>query len=353
MHHGTVCFNNNSAEKKINYLFLILLSLLLVLAGCDNSTSSAPQARNQQTEAAPSDAAQHSLSGARILVFSKTSGFRHESIAAGIAALQKLAGQQQFTLVTTEDAAQFSDANLRQFNAVIFLNTTGDILDDVQQLAMERFIQAGGGFVGIHSATDTEWEGDWFWYRNLVGAVFKNHPNQPSNVQAATVTITDKNHPATKELPESFSLADEWYNYRDMYEFIHVLAKVDESTYEGGEHNHDHPISWYHEYDGGRAFYTGLGHTDETFSNPQFLQHLLGGITYVAGLNHRPGFQPRLDYSNVRPEDNRFIKKTLVEKLDEPVKLAFFPNGDALIALRPGRLQRVDYKTGQLSDAGT
>lgn len=353
MHPGTAYFNNNVDGKKINYLFLLLLSLLLVLAGCDNSTPNTSQTRNQQKEATPSDAAQHSLSGARILVFSKTSGFRHESIAAGIAALQKLAGQKQFTLITTEDAAQFSDANLRQFNAVIFLNTTGDILDDVQQLAMERFIQAGGGFVGIHSATDTEWEGDWFWYRNLVGAVFKNHPNQPSNVQTATVTITDKNHPSTKELPESFSLADEWYNYRDIYEFIHVLAKVDESTYQGGEHNHDHPISWYHEYDGGRAFYTGLGHTDETFSNPQFLQHLLGGITYVVGLNHRPGFQPRLDYSNVRPEDNRFIKKTLVEKLDEPVKLAFFPNGDALIALRPGRLQRVDYKTGQLSDAGT
>ncbi|WP_052417377.1 ThuA domain-containing protein [Cellvibrio mixtus] len=354
MHLGTPHFNYNLrsfAHKKKNYVFLALVSLLLIVTGCDNNVSR--QSGEQQTDASLADTAQHNISGARILVFSKTAGFRHESIAAGISALQQLASQKQFTLIATEDSAQFNDANLRQFNAVIFLNTTGDILDDNQQLAMERFIQAGGGFVGIHAATDTEWEGDWFWYRNLVGAVFKNHPNQPSNVQTATVTIADKNHPATKELPESFSLADEWYNYRDMYEFIHVLAKVDENTYQGGEHNHDHPISWYHEYDGGRAFYTGLGHTNETFSNAQFLQHLAGGISYVVGVNHRPGFQPRLDYSKVRPEDNRFVKKTLVEKLDEPVKLAFFPNGDALIALRPGRFQRVEYKTGQLSDAGT
>lgn len=340
-------------DRKKNYLLLLAVSLLLGIAGCDSKTSQHPPARNQQADASLADAAQYSLSGAHILVFSKTTGYRHESIAAGITALQQLAQQKQFTLVATEDAGQFTDAALRQFNAVIFLNTSGDVLDDTQQLALERFIQAGGGFVGIHAAADTEWEGDWFWYRNLVGAVFKNHPDQPSNIQTATVTIADKNHPATSELPESFSLADEWYNYRDVYEFIHVLAKVDENTYQGGEHNHDHPISWYHDYDGGRAFYTGLGHTGDTFSNPHFLQHLLGGISYVVGINHRPGFQPRLDYSKVRPEDNRFIKKTLVEKLDEPVKLAFFPNGDALIALRPGRFQRVDYQTGQLVAAGT
>ena len=282
MHFGNVCFDSNSDGKKINYLVVILLSLLLILAVCDNSVSQAPQAQNQQADAALSDAAQHSLSGARILVFSKTSGFRHESIAAGIAALQKLAGQKQFTLITTEDAAQFTDANLRQFNAIIFLNTTGDVLDDAQQLAMERFIQSGGGFVGIHSATDTEWEGDWFWYRNLVGAVFKNHPNQPSNVQTATVTIVDKNHPSTKELPESFSLADEWYNYRDVYEFIHVVAKVDESTYQGGEHNHDHPISWYHEYDGGRAFSSFLGHLPASWSDAVCLHHVYAGIYWTA-----------------------------------------------------------------------
>lgn len=329
-------------------LFLAGAIALFAFVGCEK------QAEQNKPDSLPSSALsdQQSLVGARILVFSKTAGFRHDSIPAGLTALQQLATQQQFTLVATEDAAQFTDENLRQFNAIIFLSTTGDVLDEPQQLAMERFIQAGGGFVGIHAATDTEWQGDWFWYRNLVGAVFKNHPNQPSNVQTATVTVVDKEHLTTRELPETFSLADEWYNFRDMYEFIHVVAKVDENTYQGGEHNHDHPLSWYHEYDGGRAFYTALGHTNETFANPNFIKHLAGGLTYAVGLNHRNGFQPRLDYSKSRPEDNRFIKKTLVEKLDEPVKLAFFPNGDALIALRPGRFQRVDYQTGQLSDAG-
>jgi cytochrome c len=341
-------FKSRFAHRNLTAIGCFAVALLV--GGCD---AKLPAEKNASAPEARSSSAQQSLSGANILVFSKTAGFRHESIPAGLVALQKLATEHKFTLVATEDSSQFSDENLRRFNAIIFLNTTGNVLDDDQQLAMERFIQAGGGFVGIHAATDTEWQGDWFWFRNLVGAVFSNHPNEPSNVQTASVQVTDKNHASTSALPDSFSLADEWYNFRDIYEFINVVAKVDESTYQGGEHNHDHPISWYHDYDGGRAFYTGLGHTDETFSNAEFLQHLLGGLTYAVGLNHVGGDQPKLDYSKTRPEDNRFIKKTLVDKLDEPVKLAFFPNGDALIALRPGRLVRVDYKTGQLHEAGT
>ena len=147
---------------------------------------------------------------------------------------------------------------------------------------MERYIQAGGGFIGIHAAADTEWEGDWFWYRNLVGAVFKNHPDTPSNVQQATVNFFDKNHTSTAALPDSMSVADEWYNYRDMYEFINIVAKVDESTYQGGEHDHDHPISWYHDYDGGRAFYTALGHLPATYSDTLFLEHVYGGVFWAA-----------------------------------------------------------------------
>ena len=227
--------------QRATVLITCLISVF-VLAACDQKT---PPGKGTQAKTSTLAKNPPSLIGAHVLVFSKTSGFRHESIPAGLIALQKLASERQFNLVATEDATQFSDENLRHFNAVIFLNTTGDVLDETQQLAMERFIQAGGGFVGIHSATDTEWQGDWFWYRNLVGAVFKNHPNEPSNVQAAKVLVTDKNHPSTATLPDSFSLADEWYNFRDFYEFIHVIAKVDETTYQGGEHNHDHPISCY------------------------------------------------------------------------------------------------------------
>lgn len=338
---------------RIQQLLGLTLLLALVSCGQESSDTATPNGQSGSTLSATMSAGQtQSISGARILVFSKTAGWRHDSIPAGIAAFEKLAAEHQFSVVATEDAAVFTDAELSQFNAIVFLNTTLNVLDENQELAMERYIQAGGGFVGIHAAADTEWEGDWFWYRNLVGAVFKDHPNTPSNVQQATVNFVDKKHPSTEALSDSISVADEWYNYRDMYEFINVVAKVDESTYQGGGHGHDHPISWYHDYDGGRAFYTGMGHTSESFSNPDLLQHLLGGLTYAVGLNHRTGFKPRLDYTKSRPENNRFIKKTLVEKLDEPVKLAFFPNGDALIALRPGAFQRVDYRTGQVSDAG-
>ncbi len=328
-----------------------LIALIAGLIGCGQSDQSTSSSSSNSQAALPSST-QSIINGANILVFSKTAGWRHDSIPAGIAALQKLATEHQFTVVASEDAALFTDAGLSQFNAIVFLNTTLNVLDENQELAMERYIQAGGGFVGIHAAADTEWEGDWFWYRNLVGAVFKDHPNTPSNVQQATVNFVDKKHLSTEALPDLISVADEWYNYRDMYEFINVVAKVDESTYQGGRHGHDHPISWYHDYDGGRAFYTGMGHTSESFSNPDFLTHLLGGMTYAVGLNHMPGSKPNLDYAKSRPEHNRFIKKTLAENLDEPVKLAFFPNGDALIALRPGKFQRVDYKTNQLSDAG-
>lgn len=332
---------------------LLALVALSALIGCGQEPSSPAVSSSGSAETAMSAGEKQSIAGAKILVFTKTAGWRHDSIPAGIAALEKMAGEHQFTVTASEDAALFTDADLSQFNAIVFLNTTLNVLDENQELAMERYIQAGGGFVGIHAAADTEWEGDWFWYRNLVGAVFKNHPNTPSNVQQATVNIVDKKHAATEQLADTITVADEWYNYRDMYEFINVVAKVDESTYQGGEHDHDHPISWYHDYDGGRAFYTGMGHTSEMFSNPDFLQHLLGGMTYAIGLNHRTGFKPRLDYAKSRPEHNRFIKKTLVDNLDEPVKLAFFPNGDALIALRPGKFNRVDYKTGQTSAAGT
>ncbi len=339
--------------NRIHHLFG--LTLLLLLASCGQGTSDTSNSSEQPAATLPgamSDSNQQSISGARILVFSKTAGWRHDSIPAGIAAFEKLAQAHQFSVVATEDSAVFTDAELSQFNTIVFLNTTLNVLDENQELAMERYIQAGGGFVGIHAAADTEWEGDWFWYRNLVGAVFKNHPSTPSNVQQATVNFVDKKHPSSEALLDTISFSDEWYNYKDIYEFINVIAKVDESTYQGGEHDHDHPISWYHDYDGGRAFYTGMGHTSEMFSNPDFLQHLVGGMTYAVGLNHRPGFKPQLDYTKSRPENNRFIKKTVVENLDEPVKFAFFPNGDALIALRPGSFKRVDYQTGQTSAAG-
>lgn len=213
----------------------------------------------------------------KIMVFSKTAGFRHGSIESGIEALKKLGLENHFKVVATENDAYFTEDSLKQYAAVVFLNTTGDVLDDVQQADFERYIQAGGGFVGVHAATDTE--NDWPWYNKLVGAYFTNHPK----IQRATLNILDKNHPATKMLDQTWEKEDEWYNFRDIYPEIHVLINIDEDSYEGGANGDDHPISWYHDYDGGRAFYTGMGHTGESYKDPTFLNHLLGGIIYAMG----------------------------------------------------------------------
>lgn len=330
-------------KKVISGVFLGLF--ISISSGCDNTGTNIGVVKEEQQSAS------WSIKGSNILVFSKTVAFRHDSIPAGIDALKKMAKEQGFQVEFTEDSELFFDDNLKKYNAIVFLNTTGDVLNKDQEIAMERYIQAGGGFVGVHAAVDTEWEGDWFWYRNLVGAVFKSHPMDP-NVQTATVEFTDREHISTTSLPETIEVADEWYNFRDMYEFINTVAKVDESTYSGGEHGHDHPLSWFHEFDGGRAFYTGMGHTSESFSNPHLLEHLLGGIKYVIAQNHSTNRQPALDYGLSRPEPSRFVKKTLVESLDEPVKFDFFPDGDALIALRPGKFLRVNVKTGESVSAG-
>lgn len=322
---------------------LILASLVISLFGCgEPSQSTAKPAADAKAQALFNS----DIKDAKVLVFSKTKGWRHDSIPAGIAALQKMATENSFTIVATEDASLFTDAQLSTFNAIVFLNTTLDVLDDSQQVAMERFIQAGGGFVGIHAAADTEWEGDWYWYRRLLGGVFKSHPNEPSNVQTARVVLRDAHHPATEATPATFEIADEWYDYKDFYEFNKVLLTVDEKTYRGGKHGDYHPITWYHDFDGGRSFYTGLGHSAETFSHPEFIKILLGGLKYAVG------GKPKLDYTKAAPEPNRFVKKTIVSNLNEPVNLSFFANGDALIALRGGGILVVDYKTGEARDAG-
>lgn len=214
---------------------------------------------------------------AKVLVFSKTAGFHHNSIAVGVPAIIKLGQENNFDVDTTTNAEKFTAVNLKQYAAVIFLSTTGDVLNNTQQTAFEHYIKAGGGFVGVHAATDTEY--DWPWYGKLVGAYFKSHPKQ----QEATLNVIDRNFIATKHLPETWKRWDEWYNYKWIGDDLHVLIKIDEKSYTGGENGDNHPMSWYHDFDGGRAFYTELGHTDESYADPLYLKHLLGGIQYAIG----------------------------------------------------------------------
>jgi type 1 glutamine amidotransferase len=214
----------------------------------------------------------------RVLVFTKTAGFHHSSIPKGIEAVQKLGKENGFDVDTTTDANFFNDDSLKKYAAVIFLNTTGDVLNSSRELAFERYIESGKGFVGVHSATDAEY--DWAWYGKLVGAYFNGHPKP----QEATFIIKDRNHPSTSFFTDTtWRRTDELYNFKNLNPDVHVLITIDESSYQGGTMGAYHPMAWYHSFDGGRAFYTELGHTDESYSEEKYLKHLLGGIQYAIG----------------------------------------------------------------------
>ena len=213
----------------------------------------------------------------QILVFSKTAAFRHASIEDGIAAINDLGTLNSFGVFVSEDSSVFTDEGLKPFKAIVFLSTTGDILDANQQAAFERYIRNGGGFVGVHSASDTEYS--WPWYGGLVGAYFANHPA----IQNATVVVEDTNDVSTAHLPVPWVRNDEWYNFQtNPRTNVHVLCRLNESGYTGGSMG-DHPIAWYHEYGGGRAWYTAGGHTSASYYEPLFRLHLLGGIRYATG----------------------------------------------------------------------
>ena len=276
----------------------------------------------------------------RILVFSKTKGFRHTSITPGKPAIQKLGLENGFDVDTTENAAYFVEDSLKKYSAVVFLSTTGDVLDLQQQNAFKRFIQAGGGYVGVHAAADTEY--DWWWYNKLVGAWFKSHPKTQ---KAKIIQMGDPDPRFKIQVPENWERTDELYNYRKIGDDLHVLYKLDESSYEGGENGGDHPWAWYHDFDGGRSFYTGMGHTDESWVEPEFLAHLTTGIKYAIGNN-------KLDYSKakekLRPEDNRYSKKVFAYNLDEPTEMTVLPDGRILFIQRKGEVRLYDPKKDTL-----
>jgi type 1 glutamine amidotransferase len=214
----------------------------------------------------------------KILVFSKTAGYRHASaIQAGKKYILELGEKNKFQAVTTESADAFTTENLKQYAAVIFLCTTGDVLNEQQQKAFEQFIRSGRGYMGLHSASDTEY--DWAWFGELNGAYFKNHPRP----QEAIFNIVDQNNIATAHLPKAWKRFDELYNFKWIGTDLHVLITIDESSYTGGANGEDHPMAWYHEFDGGRGFYTALGHDNKSWEDPLYLQHVLGGIQYVMG----------------------------------------------------------------------
>ncbi len=279
----------------------------------------------------------------KVLVFSKTKGFRHASIKAGKAALLKMGAEKGFAVDTTESADAFTQENLKKYNAVVFLSTTGDVLNPAQQNEFMRFIQAGGGYLGIHAAADTEY--DWWWYGKLVGAYFLSHPEQQ---EAKFVKVAPFGNGLN--LPDEWMRKDELYNYKKINPEINVLYKLDETSYKGGENGDNHPIAWYHDFDGGRSFYTGMGHTDESYLDPQYLDHVYQGLVYAMGKS-KPDF--RNAHAKKVPEDNRFTKVVLGYNLDEPTEMAILPDSRIIFIERKGAVKLYDPKSDTITVINT
>lgn len=314
--------------KNLRSLVLLLLVIGLGFSACSKKRDGAP----------------------KVLIFSKTAGFYHESIPSGIAAIQKLGAENGFEVDTTKNAENINEENLAQYAAVIFLSTTADVLNQYQEADFERYIQSGGGFVGIHAAADTEYE--WGWYGRLVGGYFIDHPgiNDPHpNVQPGKITKTGEKHPSVDFLPESWERTDEWYSYKNINPDTKKLLMLDEASYQGGFDMGEHPIAWYHDFDGGRAYYTGGGHTKESFEEENYLKHLLAGIQYAIGDNIA------LDYSKAKskrvPEENRFTKTALsYGEFTEPVEMAVLPDLDILVAQRRGEILLYDQERQSIKE---
>lgn len=248
----------NLLAMKLANKILSLSIIVLLIAACRT---------NRQTK-------QH---GSKVLVFSKTNGFRHSSIPDGIKAIREIGASDGFEVYATEDSAYFTEPNLKQYQAVVFLNTTGNILSAAEKKTFENYIRHGGGFVGIHAASDTEYE--WPFYEKMVGAQFLSHPE----IQEADLIVSTKKHPATAFLPDIWHRKDEWYNFKNLNAATTLLLQIDETSYTGGKNGKNHPMSWYHAYEGGRAFYTALGHTEASYTEPLFIQHIAGGLRYAMG----------------------------------------------------------------------
>jgi glucose/arabinose dehydrogenase len=280
----------------------------------------------------------------KVLVFTKAAGFVHSSIPDGVKALISLGSQNGFGVDTTIDANKFSEDSLKQYAAIVFLQTTGDLLTGNQEIALERYIQSGGGFVGIHAASDAEY--DWNWYVRMIGASFDSHPQQ----QDANLIVQNNNHPATKHLPKTWRRKDEWYNFKNLSKNIHVLVSIDEQSYEGGKNGSSHPMSWYHDFDGGRVFYTELGHTEASYVEDNFLKHILGGIQYAMGDNTANYNKATSQYA---PDEKLFTKTSLVTgTFFEPTELTVLPNLDVLICQRRGEIYLYKNATQQTKQVG-
>ncbi|MGW6054522.1 ThuA domain-containing protein [Streptomyces sp. NPDC055189] len=318
--------------------WLALVALLALVIGL---ALTAPSRATAQADPEPKAAAAEPY---RVLVFSKTTNSQHESIPAGVEAIKKLGSENGFEVEATDDAAAFNDANLGRFQAIIFNNTnstpeTGDLLDAEQRAAFQKYVRAGGGWVGLHSASASE--RDWTWYEGLVGAIFDKHPE----VQTGRIKVLDHAHPSTKGLPELWERKEEWYNWRtNPTGKVHTLAQVKvRDGVTGLDEGVDQPWSWCQNYDGGRSWYTAGGHDKTAFQEEGFLKHILGGIEWAAG--NKPG-------DCTATKTGAFQRTPLATNdLADPFELAVAPDRRVFFIQRTGKLKIIDQETLKVSTA--
>ncbi|WP_083951975.1 ThuA domain-containing protein [Actinomadura rubrobrunea] len=278
----------------------------------------------------------------RVLVFSKTAGERVDSIPAGIAAIRELGEQNDFAVDTTEDSGLFTEENLAQYKAVVFLSVTGDVLNDDQQQALQGFVERGGGLVALNTAADAE--PDWEWYGATIGARTKS--SRPA-AQEGELLVYDPAHPSTKDLPRRVKHNDVFYNYTaNVRGSLHVLAGVDEKSYSPGDGamGYDHPISWCGEVRQGRSWYSGLGTVASAYEDAEFRKHLLGGIQTAAGV---------IESDCGATVWKNFQTTLLTKDVGEPMDLAVLPDGRVLMTSRRGEFRLFDQRTGEVTMAAT
>jgi len=282
----------------------------------------------------------------RILILTKADFTVQESTPAGIEAIKKICRENGWKADVAEDPwGYFDERKIGTYAAIVFLNTAGDVLIPADEITLERYMEAGGGFVGIHTAIDAEH--NWDWYGDLIGCRFAG----TTRVQDATIRVQDGSHPSTRHLDSLWLHNDEWFNLSRVSPGLNVLLNVDEKTFEGGKMGVFHPVSWYHEFDGGRVFVTALGDSPAAYSNPAFLQHLAGGIEYAIGDN-KPLALKKTRTRKIVPVTTGFVKTSLVCNLYEPMQMDMFPDGKILIAERRGDLKLFDQATREIKVAG-
>jgi PKD repeat protein/glucose/arabinose dehydrogenase/type 1 glutamine amidotransferase len=304
----------------------LVLAASLTVVGATTSTAAPP---DETTTAQQNDRRPPSF---RVLVFTKTDGVRRPSIQDGVQTIRELAQDNGFTVTVTQDSTAFTATNLARFRAVVFLNTTGNVLNPTQESAFEGYIRAGGGYVGVHAAAETE--PDWPFYQDLVGT----RATGASAVSRGNVTVADRVHPSTESVPRTVTLTEEWYNFAtNVRGSEHVLATADEKSFTGGTMGFDHPISWCQDHVGGRSWYTGVGHSIESYRVGAVREHLLGGIEWAAGVVEGDCGATVL---------GNYEKATLNDEPGEPMSLAVLPDSRVLHNTRGGEIRLYDPATG-------